>query len=252
MISLYSGTPGSGKSLDVARYIYHRLRYNPKAIIIANFEINLDKIKGSRRKPVGHFIFVPNDKLTAESCIEFADRWRMRFGRPKEGQFVLIIDECQLLFNARDWSAKGRKEWLSFFTQHRKYGYNIILIAQFDRMIDRQIRSLIEYEIIHRKVGNIGFFGRLVAGFGNNLYIRIAKYYPMQMKVDSEWFRGKKCYFDIYDTFKDFGTPAASVTPVTDGGKGDPPSATGVTAAADEDEAATGEQKKIVRLPMVG
>ena len=36
----------------------------------------------------------------------------------------------------------------------------MILIAQFDRMLDRQIRSVIEYEHIHRKVKNIGVWGK--------------------------------------------------------------------------------------------
>ena len=40
----------------------------------------------------------------------------------------------------------------SHFSQHRKLGYRVILIAQFDRMLDRQIRSVLEYEYIHRKV----------------------------------------------------------------------------------------------------
>ena len=77
-----------------------------------------------------------------------------------EDQILLVIDESQLIFNARDWQKAGREKWLSFFSQHRKYGYHIILVAQFDRMIDRQIRSLIEYEYVHRKVGNYGIKGR--------------------------------------------------------------------------------------------
>lgn len=48
MIVLYSGTPGSGKSLDCARTIYNWCRRgNP---IICNFPINIDniKIKGNK------------------------------------------------------------------------------------------------------------------------------------------------------------------------------------------------------------
>ena len=39
VLKLYSGTPGSGKSLDVARKIYHALRYGRP--VIANFDINI-------------------------------------------------------------------------------------------------------------------------------------------------------------------------------------------------------------------
>ncbi len=49
----------------------------------------------------------------------------------------MIIDEAQLLFNARDWTVKGRERWTWFFTMHRHFGFFILLCAQFDRMLDR-------------------------------------------------------------------------------------------------------------------
>ena len=134
MITLYSGTPGSGKSLHCARTIknWSRLGYP----VIGNFPVDLSMHKRA------DFTYCPNDKMTPDFLINYS---RQRFGSkaPKEGSILLVIDECQLLFNAREWQQNGRDKWLSFFTQHRKLGYDIILIAQFDRMIDRQIRSLI-------------------------------------------------------------------------------------------------------------
>ena len=52
-----------------------------------------------------------------------------------------LIGEAQILFNSRDWGSNSNKRmaWIKFFSQHRKYGYNFIMIAQFDKMIDRQI-----------------------------------------------------------------------------------------------------------------
>lgn len=49
MIYLYSGTPGSGKSLHVARDIYYRLNKskNPRNVI-ANFMINDKMIKSKK------------------------------------------------------------------------------------------------------------------------------------------------------------------------------------------------------------
>ena len=99
----------------------------------------------------------------------------------------MVIDECQLMFNARDWNAKGRADWLEFFTLHRHLGYRIILIAQFDRMIDRQVRSLIEYEYIHRKVSNFGIYGKIISLFSlGNLFVSVKIWYPMKEKVGSE------------------------------------------------------------------
>ena len=153
MIFLYSGTPGSGKSLHVAERLYHLLRAGRPTV--CNFEINLKRIPPKRREL---FHYKSNIEITPEYLIEFSQKY-FKGKKVKEGSLLLVIDECQLMFNAREWSKVGRDKWLSFFTLHRHYGYDIILVAQFDRMIDRQIRSLIEYEYIHRKVSNYGFRG---------------------------------------------------------------------------------------------
>lgn len=157
MISLYSGTPGAGKSLHIAQVLYYRLR--AKKAVVSNFDLNLDLVRG-KRKTIGDYVYCPNDQLLPQYLIAYSQAY-FSHRKFKEGAILLVLDEAQLLFNARTWDAKGRSDWLSFFTQHRKYGYDVILVAQFDRMIDRQIRSLIEYEYKHRKVGNAGKFGAL-------------------------------------------------------------------------------------------
>ena len=43
MIVLYSGTPGSGKSLDCARTIYNWCRR--KQTVLCNFPVNVDNIR---------------------------------------------------------------------------------------------------------------------------------------------------------------------------------------------------------------
>lgn len=205
MIDLYSGTPGSGKSLHVAQKLYYRLRGQKPCI--CNFEINSDRVMTRRqRKKKAPYLFryVPNDKLTPEFLIEFA---RMYFAGRKvmEDTITLVIDECQLLFNARDWNKPDRKGWLSFFTQHRKYGYHIILVAQFDQMLDKQIRSLVEYEYIHRKMSNFGWRGWILSIlFGGNTFVAVKVWYPMNQKVGSDIYHARRKYYRIYDTFLDF------------------------------------------------
>lgn len=196
MIYLYSGTPGSGKSLDCARMIYYTLR--AKKPVICNFEINTSCIANSEL-----FSFVTNEQLTPEYLIEYSQVY-FKNGNVKEGAITLVIDECQMLFNARDWSKTDRAGWNSFFQLHRHFGYDIVLIAQFDRMIDRQIRSLIEYEIIHRKVSNFGWKGKLlcVLTLSPTLFVRVKMWYPMKEKVDSRYFKANKKFYKLYDTYK--------------------------------------------------
>ena len=161
MITLYSGTPGAGKSLHLASRLYNRMKH-VRAPIIGNFKANFSSLK----KPKGDYLYMDNVDLTPERLIWFSQNYSAYKGRHvKEGEILLVIDECQLLFNSRDWGNRDRGAWLSFFTQHRKLGYEVILIAQFDRMLDRQIRSLIEYEWVHRKVSNFGTPGKIMSAF---------------------------------------------------------------------------------------
>ena len=153
-ITLYSGTPGSGKSLHAARTIRDWLRYK-KRPVVANFAI---------KKPEdwkGEFHYIPNMEITPERLLSISREYFKEHSF-KEDYILLVLDECQLLWNSRNWEDPRRMDWLEFFSQHRKYGYQVIFIAQDARMIDRQFRSLIEYEVNHRKAGNYGTFGMIL------------------------------------------------------------------------------------------
>lgn len=204
MITLYSGTPGAGKSLHLASRLYHWMQYK-NAPIIGNFHCDFSSIKKQR----GSFLYLDNSELTPEWLLWFSKNYSDYVGRRvKEGEILLVIDEAQLLFNSREWVKSDRAEWCSFFTQHRKLGYEVVLVAQFDRMLDRQIRSLIEYEWIHRKVSNFGIQGKIMSLFcGGRLFVAVKVWYPLKEKVGSEFFFYKKKFSDIYDTYALFSIP---------------------------------------------
>lgn len=208
MISLYSGTPGSGKSLHLASRLCHWMQYRA-APIIGNFSCDFSSIK----KQKGSYLFIDNAFLTPQRLMNFSKNYSEYIGRRvKEGEILLVIDECQILFNSRDWGSRDRGAWCSFFTQHRKLGFEIILIAQFDRMLDRQIRSLIEYEFIHRKVSNFGIKGKLFSLFcGGKLFVAVKVWYPMKEKVGSEFFIFHHKFSDIYDTYALFTNPGENI-----------------------------------------
>ena len=215
MIVLYSGTPGSGKSLDCARTIYNWCRR--KQTVLCNFPVNVDNIRLRGEKDVR---YIPNDELDPDLLVEIS---KEKFdGRTmKEDSILLVVDEAQLMFNAREWNAKGRDRWNWFFTMHRHFGYFIILCAQFDRMLDRQVRCLVEYEFIHRKVKNMGWRGwflscLMLSPF--NLFVKVKVWYPMKEKVGSEFYKSVPKYYRLYDTFEMLDVPAVRAS----GGKGAP------------------------------
>lgn len=60
---------------------------------------------------------VGNSELTAKRLVEYALEHH-KIG--VEGQTMVIIDECQIIFNCRDFGRKDRGAWVTLFSQHRK------------------------------------------------------------------------------------------------------------------------------------
>ena len=218
MIVLYSGTPGSGKSLHAAKVTYEWLIYSHKNVI-ANFPINREllkyeprELKKAKKDPsyqpkkrrCGRFFCFQDEHMTPDNLIKYAKKFHTK---NKESQTLLIIDECcsDNFFNNRTWQNKGRNSWVSFFRQHRKLGFEIILISQSDKLLDRAMRAFIEYEVKHRKANNFKGLGKFL-GFvnGGSLFFAVKYWYGVREKVDVETFNYKKMWGDFYDTYKVF------------------------------------------------
>lgn len=196
MIYFYSGTPGSGKSLHTAVDIYKKLTVK-KGNVIATFPINLDYISRNGKKKIGKFVYKDITEISVEFLLDYA---RENHKEQKEGQTLVVIDECQIIFNPREFNKSDRLKWITFFTQHRKLGFNFILISQFDRLVDRQIRCLFEYDIKHRKINNFGV--GMFLPFST--FIAVTYWYGVREKVSSEIFIYRKKYGKMYDTFTYF------------------------------------------------
>lgn len=223
MIYLYSGTPGSGKSYHAVAVIAHKLGRRDKNRVIANFPLTGKKI-------TSRFEYWDNSEICISKLMQYA-REHHRLG--VEGQTLVVIDEAQCIFNSRDWNGKGvlhsalkrqpdsRMDWIKFFSQHRKFGYNVILIAQSDKMLDKQIRSLIEYDVKHIKMNN-GFFFFLPTSF-----LAVEKWYGQRMKLGQEviWYR--KRVAAMYDSYALFDTLTD-----TDSAQGEPRSGGSPCAAS--------------------
>lgn len=194
MIYLFSGTPGSGKSyhatLDIYNKLYRQKARNFTPRVISNYYLNIK---------LDRFLYLDNSEITTKFLYDFA-RENHKIG--VESQTLLVIDEAQILFNSRDWnsSRKGetRMDWIKFFSQHRKFGYSIILIAQNDRMIDRQIRSLIEYEVAHMKMNN---YFRIIPF---TVFLAVSRWYGQKMKLFHETILYRKKIANLYNSYEFF------------------------------------------------
>lgn len=196
MIILYTGTPGSGKSLDVARQMMVKLKLGHN--VIGNMYIRPEKLE----KCAGKYIFVDTYSLNPYELTDYAKEFHKK---GKEGQTYLIIDECQRIFNSREWQRPVMKAWNEFFQMHRHFGFHVYLITQYDRLIDRQLRALVEYDRIHRKVSNAGMKGKVMSLMaGGKLFVCAEEWYPKHMPTGSYYFKYKKKYGEFYDSYAAF------------------------------------------------
>lgn len=200
MITLYSGTPGSGKSYHAAKRVYAILRHQPQRFIVTNISYNLTDFTPEQRE---RCIYLDNGELSPARLAAIASdiRAALDLETLREGQILLVLDECQILFNARTWQKNDCQGWINFFTQHRKYGYDCIMIAQFDRMIDRQVRSLIEYECIHRKISRFGLRGKLLSWLVGS-FVSVSLWYGIKEIVSRDYIRYRKKIARLYDTYQ--------------------------------------------------
>lgn len=193
MIYLYSGTPGSGKSLHSIKDIVFKLKRGGN--VICNFPVAVNKIKPVRNSKLGDFVYKDNRDLTTNFLYKYALDNHVK---GKEAQTLLVIDEAQALFNPRDFRDVNRKDYNQFFSLHRHLGYNVILITQNDRLLDRQIRCLIEYEVKHRKINNFKTIGMLLPF---KTFACVSYWYGVRERLGVEFFRYRKSLSDLYDSY---------------------------------------------------
>lgn len=183
LIYCYTGKPGSGKSLDCMRDIKRACKVGK--YVITNFPVN-----GIYTK------FIKNSDLSPRAILDFVDGLR-RTG--KEGEFLLVIDEAQTVFNTRNWAVNSSKGWIDFFTQHRKLGFNVILICQSEEMIDKQIRFCIEYLVSHRRFSRFGIVGFVLSLFFGEFLV-LKRWYGDKVVLERDYFRGSRKLYSMYDT----------------------------------------------------
>lgn len=167
MITILQGTLGSGKSATAVAMALDHLKNG--GVVATNFslvdgwadELSRHSFSGRFFPAIRHKNALSHysrhfrvDSLHAVKQIDVKGlacrQLETVAGKYQEGQGLLILDECQLIFNSRKW--QDNMQWIEFFTQSRKLGWNVLLIAHTIEMVDSQIRPLIEYEARFRNL----------------------------------------------------------------------------------------------------
>lgn len=225
MIQLWSGTPGSGKSLHVAHEIREDLRlpfgkaknvistcYIDTTYCFMNFLQELvfivtrGKIHLYNDDPrAKRFHYVPIEEITPKYLYEFAAKYHV-YG--KEHQTTLVLDECVAIFSPTVLSENIKRwnEWDEFFRKHRHLGYNVIIIPQSKKLISRKVIEYCEFEVKHYNRKNQGMFGwllSLVCGgslFSYSTCWRGTKEKPLEQK----FFTYRRLYGSMYNSYSMF------------------------------------------------
>lgn len=199
MIYCYSGFPGSGKTLDAVDMIVAKLRSG--CHVLTNIDLDFSCRKRPFKGDLTHVTLVQLD-----SC-DFVQNWARDHRRDKYSTWI-VIDEAQVVFDARFWDVDGRSEWNIFFSQHRKYNSNIILITQSAENLDKRIRANVEILRRHTNIANASAFTRTLSlFFGHKVFIGNDYYagYSRGNRVGSHWIFARKSLTRYYNTFQIVG-----------------------------------------------
>lgn len=131
---LLSGKRGAGKSITACRLMADYVRQGRP--VATNMDIRLDRMA----RPWSRLVCY---RLPDHPTVE--DFELLRPGNPnpvdESRNGLIVLDEVGTFLNSRDWQAKERKAVISWLLHSRKFGWDLILIAQHPRLVDAQIRD---------------------------------------------------------------------------------------------------------------
>jgi zona occludens toxin len=186
VIVLVTGPPGSGKSFFAVRQLGEAL--NTGKSVATNVQLSphtpelvarANKVRYLRPGRVAQTqARVARATYVAHDVHEL---FRVRLRGEGEGRGVMVLDEAHVWLNSRAWSADDRHAIVTFFTQHRKLGWDVYLIVQDAEMIDKQVRVLVEYQVHLRNLRRARLFG-LIPFSPVNLFLAIWTWHGMRGK----------------------------------------------------------------------
>jgi hypothetical protein len=123
---------------------------------------------------------------------------------------LLVLDEASTFLNARSWDTdrKGRLKVIGWLAQSRKFGWDLLVIAQHANMVDSQIReSLFEHfgVCVNLQGMIIPFMTKFTGGIVRfpkvyRVTIRLG-FHPRAPLVEHDFYRGTDL-FGCYDTLQ--------------------------------------------------
>lgn len=150
MIYIVTGKLGAGKSLlAVQRAIDYALEGRRVA---TNFPIDFANIALTPSSKLSH---APVTVLP--SVPKYNDLMMLgQGGEHEDTAGALVLDECAQFLNARNWQGPERELTINWLLHARKRRWDVFLIVQHERMLDKQIRdALAEYVVTVKRTDRL-------------------------------------------------------------------------------------------------
>lgn len=152
-----TGVPGSGKSLYVlqkyvipslkkGRTVYHNIEgLEERKLLIPTFFDDIDPIHVSQ-----NLIEIP------EAHIKNFYDYIAQQPREKAINALVIIDEVQNIYSAREYQSKENKSVVSYLTTHRHFGHDVIFVTQHQDNVDVAVRRMTDQSLLISNNKNFG------------------------------------------------------------------------------------------------
>jgi len=188
MISCYEGLPGAGKTYDAMRKLLDNLAQGRR--ILTNIS---GPGQEEKQEIIKHFLNLDDSQLK-KNLVALQDHQVAEFWDHTEPGDLIIIDEAQNFFNARDWQTKTNRAFGKWASEHRHIGVDLILITQNVERIESSVRSLIEFTYRYKK---LSMFGDWI----KKKYVRFCYYGPTLDQIGQ-----KTCTYDpkIFKCYKSY------------------------------------------------
>lgn len=150
------GTPGAGKTLyAISEFILPALKAGVP--IFHNIE-GLDSIRLSVIAEMDAFTCenLINGFIDDDGEINTVEAVRRFYEKIPEKQALLVIDEAQNYFSARDFKEKFSSDLIPYLSRHRHYGHTVVWITQQREAVDITFRRQTQYMYRLERLENFG------------------------------------------------------------------------------------------------
>lgn len=149
-VYIVTGALGGGKSLMTVAKLRDYIKKGNR--IAGNMNLDLKQLCNSAYSKTS-YTRIP-DVPTAADLNALGRAYEGKYNDSKFG--ALVLDECALWLNSREWNDKDRKGLITWLVHARKLGWDVFLLVQEIEMLDSQIRkALCEYIVTCHNIQKI-------------------------------------------------------------------------------------------------